>query len=691
MGNETEAKIIAWRTDCYVAGLCLLLGFGIGLVYMATTGDAHFYKDQHGPAVMVALGNGYFNPDSAHVPALDDFLQQRVDALDVSALPDDIPARATYEPMQRLYMYGQYLVAGFWVLFGISWTSLIFLFGALYGVSAALSYGVFRLGMGRILSVGMCFLFITAPVHLSMLPMLRDYGKVPFMLGFLLMLGVLVKCPLKSWAVLATGAVFGALCGLGLGLRDDVLMAIPAFVLTVLFFLPGGLRRNILPKAGAIILMAVCFYGCAYPILQVRKEIGACEGDHLYLGLLDRCSDRLGVGGAPYSYGGPYSDNYVKGVIHSYGHRTLNLEETPDWYTPEYDEVGLALTRELVTTFPADFVIRAYASVLRLLDGMHPSANRPAPDGLAFPYWQHLYGFHLTVMLLLGLYTRYQAIALVAFLSGKELRIGLFVLFLGLCLLGVNAVQFNLRHHFHLLFVPLWISGCLVHCGCLALYRGWLRFGTRKSPVEVLHPAGTWRGPVVRAVCTVLLIVIGMPASLWALRIVQHIHLDGVLAQYATADLDALSFEVEEIGDGRVRVVPKEFAQMTDIPAGREEWRLHGELLVAEFSTGGSDIPVALRFIPEVPGVDYPGNDFSHEMTIPAGDPLGGTTQRSYIPIYYADWSEFRGLEMAREDLGRLDGLYRWRDYKKIPRLLLFAHLGPDWERVSRYERLLDH
>ena len=48
------------------------------------------YDFAYGPAVMLACGRGYVNPDSRHARALDDFLHTRTDRLSCADVPSTI-------------------------------------------------------------------------------------------------------------------------------------------------------------------------------------------------------------------------------------------------------------------------------------------------------------------------------------------------------------------------------------------------------------------------------------------------------------------------------------------------------------------------------------------------------------------------------------------------------------------------
>ena len=60
--------------------------------FVAAGGKPWFYQEEFGPAVMMACGRGYVNPDPATAPALDSFLQRTRDSFSCSDLGAVKPA-----------------------------------------------------------------------------------------------------------------------------------------------------------------------------------------------------------------------------------------------------------------------------------------------------------------------------------------------------------------------------------------------------------------------------------------------------------------------------------------------------------------------------------------------------------------------------------------------------------------------
>src|SRR5262249_35173492 len=153
--------------------------------------------------VMIACGHGFVLASPARPEALSDFLRQRRDSFSCNEIPAT-QAFGQQDLFQRPWRYLMYFVGGGWRILGISWHGMGPLFGLLFGVSVALAYGLFRLGMGRPLALVGAFAIAISTTHLLNLPHLRDFAKEPFSLALFFILGVLVTAP----------ATFGRIVGL---------------------------------------------------------------------------------------------------------------------------------------------------------------------------------------------------------------------------------------------------------------------------------------------------------------------------------------------------------------------------------------------------------------------------------------------------------------------------------------------
>jgi len=221
----------------------MVAGF-VGAAYQgAMPRTAHFFQELFGPAVMFAAGHGWKNPDLDELPALHAFLHPpmpaahppAIDRFDVASLPAEV-AVLPWDNFQLRQRYLIYAVGVTWRLFGVSWSALTPLYALMYGVSAALLYGIFRLGAARAIAAALTLLLVFSPIQLDNLVRLRDYSKAPFILAAILLLGYMLRHRLTPRRLAAIALLFGVVTGIGSGFRMDVVMCLPAFVVVLLFF-----------------------------------------------------------------------------------------------------------------------------------------------------------------------------------------------------------------------------------------------------------------------------------------------------------------------------------------------------------------------------------------------------------------------------------------------------------------------
>src|SRR5438093_7660385 len=277
---STLAAWVTRRTDLVVGCALWALGFSAGSAYMITFnrmgGTADFGQPEFGAAVAMACGRGFVNPASARTPGLGRFLARESDTFSCGELPASIgrrgerdapvsPASAVNDDAlnvtQRLYRYLMSAVAVTWTLRGISWSGLWPLFGVMFGCTIAAAYGLFRVGIGRPLSIIASLALAMSAIHLSRLPYLRDYAKAPFMLALFFVMARMATGSIAPRRIIGCALLFGAILGVGFGFRNDLLINIPPFLALVLLGLPGGILANGRLKAAALAAASAAFLG----------------------------------------------------------------------------------------------------------------------------------------------------------------------------------------------------------------------------------------------------------------------------------------------------------------------------------------------------------------------------------------------------------------------------------------------
>ena len=684
-----------------------------GLTYLHTWGGRpQFWQPIFGPAVMWACGRGYVNPALSQTPELEDFLYQRTNRFDCGTLPEklDIAPKGPYFapdfdwakyfptpgfeeliPYQYFHLYLLGSAALIWRAFGVSWTALYPFFAVLYAATVTIGYGLFRLGMRRAYAAACALLLMIAPLHLQQLPHYRDYAKAPFVLGALLIMGYLAKKPLKWPAVVGLAGLGGAVMGTGLGFRPDVNVCLPPFLVVLLVFLPGGLWRTYRVKLAAVVVFSAAYYAAARPILAAMTA-GNNQAHWVLLGLFRFCDVRLGVGSALYDFGGPYEDFYVRTLFQSYAQRVHDHPDVLYISTQAYDYYGLRYVLEIVRRFPADLATRAYASVLRVLDEMQVSVQDPAPRGVTHPLLVAAYKARVLAMNSLWGSGRYYAGLSLAVIGGYNVRVALCALFLLLYFAGYPAVQFNLRHCFHLEFLSLWALGFFAQQLVDAVV-GLLRTTTRQRLLDAAMQPRAWLNPPVRnalVFCAVTVAVIVLPLTL--LRVYQHRAADALLRQSIEAPREALVVEQQTVDNATVRMRLRDFDQLAPAVPEREGMPVRTDYLVMEFEdTGRPDIPISLRYTSSDPMYDFSRED----LVLPRANDSGGGTARVLIPVFRLSPSaypgmnqQFEGIEIAREHMPYFRGLYRATDLTGLP-LTLNLTLPHDWTSRPLHQAFL--
>ena len=245
-----------WAREAFAAGVLFVAAAVTGMVYQASWGGhPQFWQNTtFTQGLMWVCGHGYVNPMVPDVPGLAAFLDSGTDCFDCGAIPEGVrvlPADVSgmtfeevdaYHPQaqfpgflawQRYHLYLVWAVALCWWVFGVCWSSLTPLAGVLYGASVASAYGVFRAGMGRRLAVAAALLFMVSPLHLEMLPHLRDYSKAPFLVCALMLLAWLVRRG-RGWRVTLGLAALGGLAALYLAVTHRDLPVVEVAEITPL-------------------------------------------------------------------------------------------------------------------------------------------------------------------------------------------------------------------------------------------------------------------------------------------------------------------------------------------------------------------------------------------------------------------------------------------------------------------------
>jgi hypothetical protein len=613
----------------------------------------------YAPAVMEACGKGFIVPathqQASEIPGLLDFLQQKQTSFDCKQLPSQFKQKApiAYQNFER-YLMGA--VALIWKLTGVSWNSLTPLHALLFGLSNVAVYGVFRLSMSKPLAMALAISQILSSLQLSYLPHLRDYSKAPFIIATTLLLSWMVKYSFSREKTVLLSLITGAWLGLGLGFRTDLLVFIPAALITLAAFTPNGYNRDGITRFLAIAVFILSFLLVGWPILSMSGESGSLF--HLILlGLMEPFDGKLGVRPSDvYEWGYLYHDWYVKAFLDSFAQRILGINfDRPHLILvdapKEYDQVARLYYLEILRNFPADFASRFLAAALRVLQMPFNAAP---------------------LMGIIGL------ILIIA----HNMRLGVFATIAVIYLCGYPSLQFGTRHYFHLQFVSLFLLGTLCQLIFNRLHVVFADF--RKDKILSSHGLFNEVSYIKykQGVITISAFILVISASLFFLRRLQQDHLQIFLQPYAQLSSNSDKFTPHSIGNDMVRLVTTE---MIDWSEGRKNLIEYDYLLRTDYwilkldgrSCNKDSISISIHY-----NSDNPRKDYSRITVLDIKEPI-----RYIFHTYSLSPSFFDGLDIEKESLDCVKSFGRAIDFEKLP-LLMNIILKDNWENTKLYQSI---
>ncbi len=607
------------------------------------------------PAASMAAGRGFVNIVPESVPGFRQFLDFQQPSLDQQLLKQEGKEQSLHQ-YQGYHRYLIMAVGWVWSLFGISWESMKILIILLFAVCLWEVYGISRLAMGRVAALVVVLGFAWTDTMTAALAPLRDFGKAPFILGAILLLGWIIRRPRSGRWVMVFGMTTGLLLGVGLGFRRDAMVMVP-FALLVFLLAPVGVekrfRRNA-ARAAAMALFACVFCASGWPILKALHERGTLAEHDTMMGFSTNADREMSLQPASYEKLYLLNDLYCSMMAYDAGRRglTVSPEEYGRHFTEtDYDAVLKGkYVQAMALRFPADMISRAYAATLSILGGIQgPGFNKPQFSG---DQSSVLKCYRLFIDYLYGsaAYGAWFALIALVCLSAVNWRLAttvlLFVLFFG----GYTSGQFSGRHVFHLAFAPFFFVAFLadwtLRISCRGLL-GRISLGGGGA-IRVLGgriaQAGAW------AACMFALLYLPLQAA----AMVQRVQVDRMMDKVRQAEKDPVGCR-ESRWDDRVLLTP----DVSDGCAGCQN-----EGLLVDFRT--TFYAAAFAAGPDTPDVElcYEAEDFSHPATIALGPgaPCGVLyCFPVFEPTQCTGWIRFAGLAVPKEQADRFKGFYRIR------------------------------
>ena len=444
---------------------------------------------------------------------------------------------------------------------------------------------------------------------------------------------------------MALALLAGVTVGLGIGFKPDVLVCGPILVVALLLFLPpladGKSYRRL--TAAAVFLASTIAVGAAPLVSNFFGPQGSLLPVQV-LGGMDSSFDRYYAAPALYDYGIVFDDTYVTVQINSYNQRVYRSTEFAPFFSKGMAQAGARLLVDLDRVFPADLIARTLAGILRVL------ALVP-------------FGWAATAVTL-------------AILFAADLRLALCVTFMLFSYVGYVSLVFLPRHYFHLLFVPLWMIGWVVHNGAAAAGRG-LRatapgfFGPAASTGVGFDRAAGLRGAGVLAAgaLTMWAALVGARAyQQWRVRAL----IDGYNREENFAPLESVRTELD---GGRVRLEIRG-ALAKGLAAPPSTYLFGANYLVADVAcTGPSDSALVTSYLSPA--------SWQHETIVRCSN--GARGWRLFLPTYDVDPQiVLRGLEWNGADPLRVLAVRKVRDLAATPFLIRLT-LPDDWRSRPFY------
>ena len=637
-----------------------------------------YYRAQFAPAVLLACGHGFVNPtdgaaataSGSGFDALSAFLDQQRNSLECS----ELPASFTGEPLnlfQDTHRYLMMLATAVWMVTGISWPALTIVSALMAGVTAALVYLLARTGMGRVLALAIAAFWITSPVQLEQLPHLRDYAKAPFFLFTLCAVAWIALTRASRRRTVGALAIMGAILGFGFGFRTDVVSYLPFVLLAVLAFRPQLDRSDLATRGLAAGAAVAAFLVAASPILLAFQSADNLAHVAL-LGLTDPSRDWLQLRDAPYSYGYLYHDGYVATVTAAYSERLETSTSPLLLGTSDYTKWSDEYYRRLITAFPGDTLVRAWAAVLGVFQLPFHQVNIARPMWID-PAMDAIFRYRGSLLSWLTVLPPFVAATIVAVgTSAVSLRLFGVLLLFGIIVPGMTAIQFHERHVFHLEILPALTYGCLFHFV-------WTMLRRQGRPRPAAAPM------LIRATLVAIGLAAFVVVPVVAARAHQAGNVTALFMAYESAEVDTIAPTQELHPDGQVLLAAD--LDAFDQPPHFVDTNVL-TIAVSGDRCDSAAVPLTLRY-----RVVPPFTDLTRRTIVPVPAAGSGAT-RLVFPVYTLgvrspgrESLSFAGVEVAAADEPCIQSLSRFKKPQDFP-LILESVLLPDWRQRPLYEAL---
>jgi hypothetical protein len=702
------AELPALRVWVHEAAIVIAI-FGasaaVGVQYLAES-RANPLGNLLWSTAMIACGQGFTAP-GAVTPAFAAFARRERTSIACADVIGDAPlagAGAFAATHQNLI----YSVATMMRIGGVSWRTLDRAMGCLLGLSMALVYGLFRLGVGRVLAIAGVAVLVCSD-HIATIVDLRDFSKELWFVAAWIMIGWLLRRrndPPGAWHAPAGAA--GLLVGVGIGFRMDLMVCVPVFPAVILLALNGWHTDALIPKLRAVALFLAAFIAAAAPTMSMLTA-GSNSAHFGVLGQTRPFTVAMGLEPPAYDIGHLYADGFARTLIAVHAAAVQREPRLADVGSRAYDRQGFTLLADVGRNFPADQIIRVFAATIQVLRYPFTAAARAwyladaATADQAVP--RTLSSWRARVFAWIDGRAIAIAALVLLIISVRDRRVGITLTVLILYFCGYSMWQFGRRHTFHLDVIPIGLLLVGVRFAWLALQSAAARW--RRDDASV------WRVPfepsrVGRALLALGTIAGVLATALLVARSWQQRHVATLLAD--TLDL---RWETVEVTQEPLRMVD----DGASWPAWYAAYWKHPERWAAAILLR---VPPASRSISSEPLTPVRTEYFRVDVGGSACQPGGVSVVTKYTgPVSQPDWEFLREFDAAIDESGRkwvlLIPVFYWTGASRfdgfvvpadrvacvgpvrraspdaaVPFPLLAAALAPDWRTTPLYQRLAE-
>ena len=659
-------RLFFFLSETICLTFALLAGFSLCWVYGHSLDDpldhpipitlSMFY-----PSVFFAGGYGLGTASPENIPGLEAFVQRKVDFFDIKNIPASVEVVPISSPLELTNIYHLYAVGIFWRLFGVSISTLLLYVAFLYALSAGALYCLFRNGLGRLSALAGVLLVSSSPALLCMSPILRDFGKTPFVLVSLYILTGLAVRPVSPRKFLGTAVVLGLLLGIAMGFRQDMFIFLPPAAAIFLFFSRIEARHPWRIRFAAFFLFFLLFVPLARPVFKGAALEGNQASVHgFFQGVTNECESRLNFGGASYDYlvwtdsglyaqanvyarrlgeHDPMDNPHATEYRHAHGVPSAAFLQNPGLYYTgsNYADYQRLLMRDVLWHFPADIAARAWRASVAVYEMPLAAQENSTWVRGKFPEWmQYLFRIHEGLARGISWFGLVSVVMVLCCVSLKRFRIALCLTGLLLWFTGYPSINYDYRFIAYLVFVPIGAFLICLEVLCLRLmnvakHRLW-HHGEKAG--EHTRTGQTWRNRALQPFASVFLlvgmIVLAVVLPLGILRWWQETRVsalaDTLKGMKRTAIETELIRKESHILASPLAELPG-LKNSETLPPGETAW----EYVAVVFDTRGRDIPVTIEYDQR-----RVFNDFTQQLTLWGSKDKEQGLVTFFFPVYEA-------------------------------------------------------